>query len=110
MPHAALVGASAGSARAAILHKSPTSLKITLRQLRSGASMGLAEELRMEYRMTQACLLGTDLYEGVRDVRVWDVFDKDNKPRWSPGQLEQVGEDVVQRHFVVPKDGDLVLD
>lgn len=99
-------GEWAGAARAAILHKSPTSLKITLRQLRSGASMGLAEELRMEYRMTQACLLGTDLYEGVRAV----VIDKDNKPRWSPGQLEQVGEDVVQRHFVVPKDGDLMLD
>jgi len=99
-------GEWAAATRASILHRSPTSLKITLRQLRAGASMGLAEELRMEYRMTQACLLGTDLYEGVRAV----VIDKDNKPQWQPRQLEQVGEDVVERHFVVPKDGDLALE
>ena len=96
----------ARAVRETILAKSPTSLKITLRQLRAAKTMSLARELEMEYRMTQACLLGTDLYEGVRSV----VIDKDNKPRWQPGQLEHVGEDVVQRHFVVPKAGDLKLD
>lgn len=99
-------GEWAGAARATILHKSPTSLKITLRQLRAAKTMSLARELEMEYRITQACLLGTDLYEGVRSV----VIDKDNKPRWQPGQLADVGEEVVQRHFIVPKDGDLKLD
>ncbi|XP_067994010.1 3-hydroxyisobutyryl-CoA hydrolase, mitochondrial isoform X2 [Melanerpes formicivorus] len=45
---------------------SPTSLKLTLRQLREGASMSLQEVLRMEYRLSQACMRGTDFYEGVR--------------------------------------------
>ncbi|XP_067994013.1 3-hydroxyisobutyryl-CoA hydrolase, mitochondrial isoform X5 [Melanerpes formicivorus] len=35
---------------------SPTSLKLTLRQLREGASMSLQEVLRMEYRLSQACM------------------------------------------------------
>ncbi|XP_074766720.1 3-hydroxyisobutyryl-CoA hydrolase, mitochondrial isoform X3 [Athene noctua] len=45
---------------------SPTSLKITLRQLKEGASMSLQEVLTMEYRLTQACMRGHDFYEGVR--------------------------------------------
>ncbi|XP_050832725.1 3-hydroxyisobutyryl-CoA hydrolase, mitochondrial isoform X3 [Serinus canaria] len=45
---------------------SPTSLKLTLRQLREGASMSLQEVLRMEYRLSQACMKGHDFYEGVR--------------------------------------------
>ncbi|XP_030309813.1 3-hydroxyisobutyryl-CoA hydrolase, mitochondrial isoform X2 [Calypte anna] len=35
---------------------SPTSLKITLRQLREGASMSLQEVLTMEYGLSQACM------------------------------------------------------
>ncbi|KAJ1186983.1 hypothetical protein NDU88_003762, partial [Pleurodeles waltl] len=50
-----------------ILQKmSPTSLKVTLRQLKEGASMTLQDVLRMEYRLSQACMRGHDFYEGVR--------------------------------------------
>uniref|UniRef100_A0A8C5QD75 3-hydroxyisobutyryl-CoA hydrolase n=1 Tax=Leptobrachium leishanense TaxID=445787 RepID=A0A8C5QD75_9ANUR len=45
---------------------SPTSLKITFRQLKEGASMTLQEVLAMEYRLSQACMRGHDFYEGVR--------------------------------------------
>ncbi|XP_040980323.1 3-hydroxyisobutyryl-CoA hydrolase, mitochondrial isoform X2 [Aquila chrysaetos chrysaetos] len=48
---------------------SPTSLKMTLRQLREGASMSLQDVLMMEYRLSQACMRGHDFYEGVRAGR-----------------------------------------
>ena len=40
---------------------SPTSLKMTLRQLREGASMSLQDVLMMEYRLSQACMVGKQL-------------------------------------------------
>ncbi|MGQ0674759.1 MAG: enoyl-CoA hydratase/isomerase family protein [Rhodospirillales bacterium] len=92
--------------RAAMLTKSPTSMKISARQLRRGARMDFADELRMEYRLSQGCMAGHDYYEGVRALLV----DKDNKPRWKPPTLAEVDEDVMARHFdAVPADGDLVL-
>lgn len=91
---------------AAMLPKSPTSMKISLRQLRLGAGMDFAQELRMEYRLSQAFMAGHDFYEGVRALLV----DKDNKPRWQPATLAEVGEDFIERHFdAVPPEGDLVL-
>ena len=90
-------GGEWGAGQAAILRKmSPTSLKITHRQLIKGAEFGsLAECLRMEYRMSQWCMRGVDFYEGVRAVLV----DRDNQPQWSPPSLEEVTEDMVEQHF-----------
>ncbi|XP_073414272.1 3-hydroxyisobutyryl-CoA hydrolase, mitochondrial isoform X3 [Dendrobates tinctorius] len=45
---------------------SPTSLKVTFRQLKNGSSFTLQEVLTMEYRLSQACMRGHDFYEGVR--------------------------------------------
>nr|KAF6336658.1 3-hydroxyisobutyryl-CoA hydrolase [Myotis myotis] len=45
---------------------SPTSLKITLRQLTEGSSQSLKDVLTMEYRLSQACVGGHDFPEGVR--------------------------------------------
>jgi enoyl-CoA hydratase/carnithine racemase len=95
----------AGEQHATILGKSPTSLKISLRQIHAGAAMSLAEELRMEYRMTQACIAGHDVYEGVRAL----IIDKDNAPKWRPASLAEVDGALVDRHFAPPPDGDLNL-
>jgi enoyl-CoA hydratase len=96
----------AGQQRAAMLAKSPTSMKIAVRQLRLGAGMDFADELRMEYRLSQACMAGSDFYEGIRALLV----DKDNKPNWKPASLAEVGEDILKRHFdAVPAEGDLIL-
>ncbi|NXI41371.1 HIBCH protein, partial [Galbula dea] len=74
---------------------SPTSLKLTLRQLREGASMSLQDVLRMEYRLSQACLRGHDFYEGVRAV----LIDKDQLPKWKPAALEEVTDEFVDNCF-----------
>ncbi|NXS51614.1 HIBCH protein, partial [Brachypteracias leptosomus] len=84
---------------------SPTSLKLTLRQLREGASMSLQEVLRMEYRLSQACMRGHDFYEGVRAV----LIDKDQTPRWKPAALEEVTEEFVDNCFKPLGNNDLKL-
>lgn len=40
---------------------SPTSLKITYRQLQAGATLSLPEVLVMEYRLSQACMVNTQI-------------------------------------------------
>ncbi|XP_064289919.1 3-hydroxyisobutyryl-CoA hydrolase, mitochondrial isoform X2 [Passer domesticus] len=84
---------------------SPTSLKLTLRQLREGASMSLQEVLRMEYRLSQACMKGHDFYEGVRAV----LIDKDQSPKWKPAALEEVSDEFVDSCFKPLGNNDLKL-
>ncbi|XP_054686638.1 3-hydroxyisobutyryl-CoA hydrolase, mitochondrial isoform X4 [Grus americana] len=84
---------------------SPTSLKITLRQLREGASMSLQDVLTMEYRLSQACMRGHDFYEGVRAV----LIDKDQSPKWKPAALEEVSDEFVDDCFKPLGDNDLKL-
>lgn len=43
---------------------SPTSLKITLREMNLGKNLDLHECLKMEYRLAVNCLANNDLYEG----------------------------------------------
>lgn len=86
--------------------KSPTSQKISYRQVREGATMEFEENMIMEYRMSQACMAGHDFYEGVRSVLV----DKDHAPKWSPATLEEVTDEIVDAHFVSLGDQDLKFD
>lgn len=59
---------------------SPTSLKVTLRQIRLAKNMDFKDVMRMEYRISQACVNAPDFYEGVRAA----LIDKDRQPKWSP--------------------------
>lgn len=84
---------------------SPTSMKLTVRQLQHGASLSLQEVLIMEYRLTQACMKGQDFYEGVRAV----LIDKDHSPKWKPGTLEEISEQAVEDSFKPLGEHDLKL-
>ena len=102
-------GGKWGAQQANILaNMSPTSLKITHRQLMKGAQMrNLAECLEMEYCMSQWCMGGHDFYEGVRAV----LIDRDNSPQWDPPSLEGVTEDIVGQHFApLPPDKEWKLN
>ncbi|XP_032148526.1 3-hydroxyisobutyryl-CoA hydrolase, mitochondrial isoform X1 [Sapajus apella] len=74
---------------------SPTSLKITLRQLIEGSSKTLQEVLTMEYRLSQACMRGHDFHEGVRAV----LIDKDQSPKWKPADLKEVTDEYLNNYF-----------
>ncbi|XP_026768411.3 3-hydroxyisobutyryl-CoA hydrolase, mitochondrial [Pangasianodon hypophthalmus] len=84
---------------------SPTSLKLTFRQLQAGASLSLQEVLVMEYRLSQACMRGHDFYEGVRAV----LIDKDQSPKWKPATLAEVSEQCVEESFASLGEKDLKL-
>ena len=81
--------------QAGLLTKSPTSLKITLRQLIIGRDYDLEAALTLEYRLTQHVMAAHDFYEGVRAM----LIDKDQKPRWQPATLAEVEDDMVDIFF-----------
>lgn len=90
---------------AVIETKSPTSLKVTHRQLREGARLDFAAAMRLEYRLSQRFCAGHDFAEGVRAA----VIDKDAAPKWRPDRLEEVTPAAVDAYFAPLAGGDLVL-
>lgn len=74
---------------------SPTSMKITLRLLLEGKGRSLADDLQVEYRLSQRCVEDKDFYEGVRAVLV----DKDHSPQWNPGHIKDVTQSKVDWYF-----------
>jgi enoyl-CoA hydratase len=86
--------------------KSPTSLKITFRQLREGRRKEFDDCMRMEYRMVNRIIAGHDFYEGVRAT----IIDKDGSPKWSPVALEDVAAPAVDAYFAPLGQGELALD
>lgn len=66
--------------------KSPTSLVVTLRCLREGAQLTLAECLQMEYRLVTRLVTEHDFYEGVRAL----LIDKDHSPDWQPKDWQDI--------------------
>lgn len=85
----------AAQTRTTLLAKSPTSLKITLRQLIVGRDFDLDAALILEYRLTQHVMEGHDFYEGARAV----VVDKDQLPHWQPASLAEVDDALVDGYF-----------
>jgi enoyl-CoA hydratase len=76
--------------------KSPQSMKVTLRQLRTGATLAsFADNMAMEYRLGGRVVRSHDFQEGVRAV----IVDKDNTPNWSPAGLAGVADTMVEALF-----------
>ena len=90
----------------AIARMSPTSLKLSLRALRMGATANIEAALRTEYRLVCAIKHGRDFYEGVRA----QLIDKDRKPMWSPATLAEVDEAMLDGYFREPASGDLTFE
>ena len=90
---------------AALMRQSPTSLKLTWRQLEEGATRDFDASMVVEYRLSQACIAGHDFLEGIRAA----VIDKDNAPVWDPATLAEVDDALVERHFASLGDRDLSL-
>jgi enoyl-CoA hydratase len=87
---------AAQTALAAMKKASPTSLKITLRNIRDAAKFNRVEECFVQdYRIALACVAGHDTIEGIRAT----IVDKDRNPAWRPDTLERVTPEIVERHF-----------
>lgn len=88
-----------------LMRRSPMSLKITDRHIRSCRRLDLRETLIQDYRLAWRCLEASDFAEGVRAALV----DKDNQPNWRPAALEAIGDGDVARYFAPLGENDLVL-
>jgi enoyl-CoA hydratase len=80
----------------ALLTKSPQTLKVAYRQLRTGRALKtFADNMAMEYRIGARVVQRPDFIEGVRAV----IIDKDNQPKWSPAHLEDVSDELMDEIF-----------
>jgi enoyl-CoA hydratase len=92
---------------ATLAGKSPLSLHVAFRQLREGKRLaGLADGLRLEYRLVHRFLTEGDFAEGVRAL----IIDKDKQPRWRHPGLDAVPAAAVDAFFAPLPQGELRLD
>ncbi|MDP1573927.1 MAG: enoyl-CoA hydratase/isomerase family protein [Coxiellaceae bacterium] len=75
--------------------RSPTSLKVTMRQLQLAKQKSFDEVIEMDYHIAKTMLEQHDFHEGIRAA----IIDKDKNPTWCPGTLSDVTEERVQRYF-----------
>jgi len=79
----------------ALKKMSPSSLKITLQQMKRGKNLSFKEALELEYAISQNFMKGHDFFEGVRSLLV----TKTNDPKWKPPTLEEIKEEDVNKYF-----------
>lgn len=68
--------------------RSPTSLIITLEQIRRAKSLTIEQCFQMDFRLVNRFLQGHDFFEGVRAR----IVDKDNQPQWQPAHWQDLSE------------------
>ncbi len=84
--------------------KSPTSLLITHRQMIAGVGLSFEAAMRLEYRIVNRIVQGSDFLEGTRAV----VIDKDMNPQWQPATLGEVSKVDIDAYFA-PLENELFL-
>ncbi|MGF1660415.1 MAG: enoyl-CoA hydratase/isomerase family protein [Rubrimonas sp.] len=80
---------------AELAQKSPTSLRLTFREMRDGRLLSFRDCMRLEYALARFCLTRPDFYEGTRAA----VIDKGSRPVWSPATLGEVTPATVAEAF-----------
>lgn len=83
--------------KATIMERSPTSVKVTLKQLQLGKSWTIDHAFQREYHIASVFMEGHDFIEGV-SARL--IRKPAQTPKWQPATLSKVGMDDVDRYFV----------
>lgn len=79
-----------------ILQRSPTSVKVTFKQLRQGNEWSMAQTFRNEHAIASKFMEHPDFIEGVTALLV----DKPKRtPKWTPATLEEVSDKDVDAFF-----------
>jgi enoyl-CoA hydratase len=89
---------------AELRQKSPLALAVTYRHIREALALDLRQVLMVDHRLACRLASAPDFAEGVRAA----LIDKDQKPRWQPGRIEDVTPAMVERCFA-PMPAALVL-
>jgi 3-hydroxyisobutyryl-CoA hydrolase len=79
--------------------RSPTALKVTLRQLRVGKNWSIAEAFQREHQMAAHFTRHPDFTEGVK-ARL--ISKPPTLPKWQPETLEAVSDEAVDAFFTIP--------
>ncbi|MDB5918812.1 MAG: 3-hydroxyisobutyryl-CoA hydrolase [Massilia sp.] len=82
----------------AMKKRSPLLLRVTLELLNRGATMDLADCLRLERILVRRNFEHGEVLEGIRAL----VIDKDNTPKWNPPTLAEVSDEMVAQFFASP--------
>jgi enoyl-CoA hydratase/carnithine racemase len=85
----------AQKALGAMQQRSPLMMCVTHELLARGATLDVAECLRMERNLVRRNFEHGEVLEGVRAL----VIDKDNAPKWNPPTLAEVTPAMVARFF-----------
>jgi enoyl-CoA hydratase/carnithine racemase len=88
----------AQKALAAMQKRSPLLMCVTLELLKRGATLGLADCLRLERILVRRNFEHGEVLEGIRAL----VIDKDNAPKWNPATLAEVSDEMVAQFFRSP--------
>ncbi|CAK3806658.1 3-hydroxyisobutyryl- hydrolase, mitochondrial [Lecanosticta acicola] len=88
-----------------ILQRSPTSVKVTLRQLRDGAKWSIAHTFKKEHAIAARFMEHPDFIEGVTALLV----DKPKRtPSWNPDSIDKVTDADVNSFFTHETEFDLL--
>ncbi|KAK4944149.1 hypothetical protein LTR28_008309 [Elasticomyces elasticus] len=79
-----------------ILQRSPTSVKVTLKQLRDGGAWNIAETFRREHNIAARFMEHPDFVEGV-SARL--MRKPPQQPKWTPESLDEVSDRDVAAFF-----------
>lgn len=81
-----------------LLERSPTSLKVALKQMRLGKDWDISETFQREYHMAANFMARPDFARGVSARLIQKL---PTRPEWDPPTLDQVKEDDVDQFFRV---------
>ena len=79
----------------AMRQRSPLMMCVTHELLVRGATLDVADCLRMERTLVRHNFEHGEVLEGVRAL----VIDKDNAPKWNPAGLDEVTQEMVEKFF-----------
>jgi enoyl-CoA hydratase/carnithine racemase len=82
-------------ALSAMRQRSPLMMCVTHQMLQRGATLDVAECLRMERTLVRRNFEHGEVLEGVRALAI----DKDNAPKWNPATLAEVRPEMVEKFF-----------
>jgi len=89
-----------------ILQRSPTSVKVTLKELQLGQNWTIDHAFQREYHIASVFMEGHDFVEGVSAKLIRKPAEK---PKWQPATLAEVSMDDVDRYFTTRGQAQLQL-
>jgi 3-hydroxyisobutyryl-CoA hydrolase len=95
----------AAKTKKTIIQRSPTSVRVTLQQLRKGQNWSIAETFRREHAMASKFMEHPDFVEGVSSLL---IRKPRTTPQWQPSELSKVVDADIDAFFTATPDLELL--